>query len=215
MPSPLNVFRATIWFGRIIVEVLAAGVAAAVLPIDNLTRPLLTKIAVSFWPPALFDRLDILTVVFSATSTMPVLLSMAKRAVESGPVMISSPGARSRSPTTAGRPLKLTVPRISSISSDRPAAVPWAFIVCAGDGFAATVAGFVRDFEPIGSAGGRSTETILVAFDGCLGDGESGLAIVPRPSGRQANTAKDKLRSGILVDRQPVKFLCIISILCS
>lgn len=85
---------------------------AAVLPIDNLTRPLLTKIAVSFSPEVL-DKSDILTAVFSATSTMPVLLSIAKRAVESVPVMISSPGARSRSPTTAGRPLKVTVPRIS------------------------------------------------------------------------------------------------------
>ena len=213
MPSPLKVLRAAIWFGGIIVEVLAAGVAAAVLPTDNLTRPLLTKMAVFFSSPALLDRLDILTAVFSATSTMPALLSMPKRAVELGPVMISSPGASSRSPTTAGRPLKLTVPRISSISSDRPAAVPWAFLVCAGDGFAATVAGFVRDFEPIGSAGGLSTETILVGFEGCLGDGESGLAIVPRPSGRQANTANDKLRSGIFVDRQHVKILFIISIL--
>jgi len=69
------------------------------------------------------------------------------------------------------------------------------------------------DFESVGNAGGRSTEIILVAFDGCLGDGESGLAIVPRPSGRQASTANDKLRSGILVDRQHVKILFIISIL--
>ena len=140
---------------------------------------------------------------------------MAKRAVESGPVMISSPGASSRSPTTAGRPLKVTIPRISWIWSDRPPPVPWAFIVCAGDEFAATLARFFGDFERVGNAGGRSTETILVGFDGCLGDGEIGLAIVPRPSGRQANTAKDKLRSGILVDRQPVKFFFIISILWS
>lgn len=212
MPSPLKVLRAAIWFGGIIVEVLAAGVVAAVLPIDNLTRPLLTKIAVSF-SPALLDKSDILTAVFSDTSTMPMLLSMPKRAVESGPVMISSPGASSRSPTTAGRPLKLTVPLISSISSDRPAAVPWAFIVSAGDGFAATVAGFFGDCEPVGSAGGRSTEIILVAFNCCLGDGESGLAIVPRKGDRQANIAKDKLRSGILVDRPHVKILFIISIL--
>ena len=120
MPSPLKVLREAIWFGGIIVEVLGAGVVAAVLPIDNLTRPRLTKMAVSFSP----ERLDILTAVFSATSTMPMLLSIAKRAVESGPVMISSPGATSRSPTTAGRPLNVTVPRISRISSDRPAAVP-------------------------------------------------------------------------------------------
>lgn len=109
--------------GGIIVEVLAAGVVAAVLPIDNLTRPRLTKMAVSFSPPAP-ERLDILTAVFSATSTMPMLLSIAKRAVELGPVMISSPGTRSRSPTTACRPLNVTVPRISRISSDRPLAVP-------------------------------------------------------------------------------------------
>lgn len=213
MPSPLKVLRATIWFGGIIVEVLAAGVVAAVLPIDNLTRPLLTKMAVSFSPPALLDKSDILTVVFSATSTTPMLLSMPKRAVESGPVMISSPGASSRSPTTAGRPLKLTVPRISSISSDRAPAVPWAFIVSAGDEFAANIAGFVGDFEAVGSAGGRSTETILVGFDCCLGDGECGLAIVARPSCRQANTANDQLRSGIWVERPQVKILFIISIL--
>ena len=213
MSSPLKVLSAAIWFGGIIFEELAAGVVGAVLPIDNLTRPLLTKMAVSFSPPALLDKLDILTAVFSPTSTVPTLLSMPKRAVELGPVMISSPGASSRSPTTAGRPLKLTVPRISSISSDRPAAVPWAFIVSTGDELAATVAGFVRDFEAVGSAGGRSTETSLVAFDGCVGDGESGLAIVARPSGRQANTAKDKLRSGIWVERPQVKILFIISIL--
>ena len=213
MPSPLKVLRATIWFGGIIVEVLAAGVVAAVLPIDNLTRPLLTKMAVLFSPPARLDKSDILSVVFSATSTVPMLLSMPKRAVELGPVMISSPGASSRSPTTAGRPLKLTVPRISSISSDRAAAVPWAFIVSAGDGFAATVAGFVGDFEAVGNAGGRSTETILVGFEGCLGDGEGGLAIVPRKGDRLASTAKDKLRSGILVDRPHVNILFIISIL--
>ena len=82
----------------------------------------------------------------------------------------------------------------------------------AGDGFAATVTGFLGDFEPVGSAGGRSAETILVTFDGCLGDGDSGLAI-DRPNGRQASTAKDKLMSGILVDRQHVKILFIISIL--
>lgn len=100
------------------------AVGSAVLPTDNLTRPRLTKIAVSFSPPALLDKLDILTAVFSATSTMPVLLSITNLAVEFGPVMISSPGARSRSPTTAGRPLKVTVPLISLISIDRPAAVP-------------------------------------------------------------------------------------------
>lgn len=120
LPSPLKVLTEAIWLGGIIVEVLAAGVVAAVLPIDNLTRPRLTKMAVSFSP----ERLDILTAVFSATSTMPVLLSIAKRAVELGPVMISSPGTRSRSPTTACRPLNVTVPRISRISSDRPLAVP-------------------------------------------------------------------------------------------
>lgn len=124
MPSPLKVFRAAIWLGGIIVEVLAAEVGAAVLLIDSLTRPLLTKMAVSFSPLALLDKLDILTAVSSPTSTMPVLLSIAKRAVEFGPVMISSPFARSRSPTTAGRPLKVTVPRISLISSDRTKAVP-------------------------------------------------------------------------------------------
>jgi len=69
------------------------------------------------------------------------------------------------------------------------------------------------DFESVGNAGGRSTETILVGFEGCLGDGESGLAIVPRPSGRRANTAKDTLRTGIWVERQHVKILFIISIL--
>ena len=69
------------------------------------------------------------------------------------------------------------------------------------------------DFELVGNAGGRSGETILVTFDGCLGDGDSGLAIVDRPNGRQASTAKDKLMSGILVDRQHVKILFIISIL--
>ena len=77
----------------------------------------------------------------------------------------------------------------------------------------ADIARFLGDFEPVGSAGGRSTETILVVFDGCWGDGESGLAIVERKAGRQASTAKDKLRSGILLDRQHVKIFFIISIL--
>lgn len=86
-------------------------------------------------------------------------------------------------------------------------------MVSAGDGFAAEEAGFLGEFEPVGNAGGRSTETILVGFDCCLGDGDSGLAIVPRNAGRQASTAKDKLMSGILVDRQHVKILFIISIL--
>lgn len=83
----------------------------------------------------------------------------------------------------------------------------------AGDGFAATVTGNFGDFEPVGSAGGRSTEIILVGLDCCLADGESGLAIVERKAGRVASTAKDKPRSGILIDRQHVKILFIISIL--
>ena len=82
-----------------------------------------------------------------------------------------------------------------------------------GDGFAATVCRFLGDFEPVGSAGCRSTETILVGFDCCLADGGSGLAIVERKAGRQASRAKDKLRSGILLDRQHVKILFIISII--
>lgn len=82
-----------------------------------------------------------------------------------------------------------------------------------GDGFAAAIARFLGDFEPVGCAVARSTETILVGFDCCLGDGDSGLAIVDRPNGRQASTARDKLMSGILVDRQHVKILFIISIL--
>lgn len=77
----------------------------------------------------------------------------------------------------------------------------------------ADIARFLGDFELVGSAGGRSTETILVGFDCCLGDGGSGLAIVERKAGRQASTAKDKLRSGILLDRQHVKILFIISII--
>lgn len=83
----------------------------------------------------------------------------------------------------------------------------------AEDGFAATVCRFLGDFEPVGGARGRSTETILVGFDCCVGDGDSGLAIVELHAGRVASTAKDKLRSGILVDRQHVKILFIISIL--
>ena len=79
----------------------------------------------------------------------------------------------------------------------------------AGDGFTATVTGNFGDFEPVGSAGCRSIETILVGFDCCLADGGSGLAIVERKAGRQASRAKDKLRSGILVDSQHVKILFI------
>lgn len=86
-------------------------------------------------------------------------------------------------------------------------------IVLVGDGLAAAITGNFGDFEPVGGAGGRSTEIILVGFDCCLGDGDSGLAIVGRKAGRQASTAKDKLRSGILVDRQQVKILFIFSIL--
>lgn len=82
-----------------------------------------------------------------------------------------------------------------------------------GEGFAAAVWGNVGDFEPVGGARSRSTEIILAGFDCSLGDGDSGLAIVERKAERVASTAKDKLRSGILVDRQPVKILFIIYIL--
>ena len=95
MPVPQELCQMSIV--EVLVAGVVAGVVAAVSPTDNLTRPLLTKMAVSCSPLAP-ERLEILTAVFSATSTMPIWLSIAKRAVESGPVMISSPGARSRSP---------------------------------------------------------------------------------------------------------------------
>lgn len=86
-------------------------------------------------------------------------------------------------------------------------------IVFVEEGFAAAVCGNCGDFEPVGGAGSRSTEIILVGFDCCVGDEDSGLAIVERKAGRVASTAKDKLRSGILVDRQHVKIFFIFSIL--
>lgn len=86
-------------------------------------------------------------------------------------------------------------------------------MVAAGDGFAANSAGFLGFVESLGPAGGRGAETILVRFDCCLRDGEGGLAIAPLHAGRQANTAKDKLLNGILLDRQHVKIFFIISIL--
>ena len=86
-------------------------------------------------------------------------------------------------------------------------------MVAAGDGLAPDSAGFSGYFESLGFAGGRGSETILVKFDCCLRDGEIGLAIAPLHAGRQANTAKDKLLNGILLDRQHVKIFFIISIL--